>query len=62
MAGQPLALTAPSDPLRIGSIGEGELEGDSPPEEVAAKIHLGRPDPVQFRSQKLDEVAEARYA
>jgi hypothetical protein len=39
-------LTAPSDPLRIGSIEEGELEGDSPPEEVAAKIRVGGADPV----------------
>src|SRR5712671_7847617 len=44
----------------IGGIKEGEFEGDSPTEEVAAQIRLGGADAVQLRAQEIDEAAKTR--
>jgi hypothetical protein len=49
-----------SGPVGIGGIEEGEFEGDSPTEEVAAQIRLRGTDPVQLRAQEIDEAAKIR--
>ena len=49
-----------SVPLGVRSFEEGELEGDGPTEEVAAQARLCRADPVQLRTQEIDEAAKIR--
>ena len=49
-----------SGPVGIGGFEEGEFEGDSPTEEVAAQIRLCGTDPVQLRAQEIDEAAKIR--
>ena len=44
----------------VGGFEEGEFEGDSPTEEVAAQIRLRGADPVQLRAQEIDEAAKIR--
>jgi hypothetical protein len=44
-----------SGPLRVGGFEEGEFEGDSPTEEVAAQVRLCGADSVQLRAQEIDE-------
>ena len=41
-------------PADIGGFEEGEFEGDSPTEEVAAQIRLRRADPIQLRAQEIE--------
>ena len=38
----------------VGGFEEGEFEGDSPTEEVAAQIRLRGADPVQLRAQEIE--------
>jgi hypothetical protein len=44
-----------SGPVGIGGFEEGEFEGDSPMEEVAAQIRVRGPDPVQLCAAVEDE-------
>ncbi len=44
----------------VGGFEEGEFEGDSPTEEVAAPARLYGADPIQLRAQEIDEDAEIR--
>ena len=46
--------------ISVGGFEEGEFEGDSPTEEVAAQIGLRGAHAVQLRAQKIDEAAEIR--
>ena len=49
-----------STSTRLGGFEEGEFEGDSPTEEVAAQIGLRGADAVQLRAQEIDEAAKIR--
>src|SRR5207245_4988351 len=49
-----------SGSVSIGGFEEGEYEGDSATEEVAAQIRLRGTDPVQLRAQEIDEAAKTR--
>ena len=49
-----------SGPRGVGGFEEGEFEGDSPTEEVAAQVRLCWSNPVQFCAQEIDEVAKTR--
>jgi hypothetical protein len=49
-----------SGPVGIGGFEEGEFEGDSPTKKVAAQIRLRGADPVQLRTQEIDEGAKIR--
>ena len=49
-----------SGPVGIGCFEEGEFEGDSPLEKVAAQIRLRGADPIQLSAQEIDEVAKIR--
>ena len=49
-----------SGPVGISGFEEGEFEGDSPTEEVAAQICLRGTRPVQLRAQEIDEAAKIR--
>src|SRR5215471_5390905 len=44
----------------IGGTEKGQLKGDGPSEEVAAKIRLDGADPIQLSTQKIDEGAKTR--
>jgi hypothetical protein len=44
----------------VGGFEEGEFEGDSPTEEVAAQIRLRGADAVQLRAQEIDEATKIR--
>src|SRR5205807_4882652 len=54
------AVTKRSGPIAIGGFEEGEFEGDSPTEEVAAQIRVRGADAVQLRAQEIDEAAKIR--
>ena len=49
-----------SGPVGIGGFEEGEFDGDSPMEEVAAQIGVRGPDPVQLCAQEIDKAAKIR--
>jgi hypothetical protein len=49
-----------SGPLGLGGFEEGEFEGNSPTEEVAAQVRLCGADPVQLGAQDIDEAAKIR--
>src|SRR5438270_14069574 len=57
---QPILLRPPSGRVGIGGVEERQLEGYGPSEEVAAQIRLGGADPVQLRTQEIDEAAKIR--
>jgi hypothetical protein len=46
--------------ISVGGFEEGEFEGDSPTEEVAAHIGLRGADAVQLPAQEIDEAAKIR--
>jgi hypothetical protein len=49
-----------SGPVCVGGFEEGEFEGDSATEKVAAEIRLRAANSVQLRAQEIDEVAKIR--
>ena len=55
-----VARSRRSASIGIGGFEEGELEGDSPTEEVAAQIGLRGTDAVQLGAQEIDEGAQTR--
>jgi hypothetical protein len=49
-----------SGPVGVGGFEEGEFEGDSPTEKVAAQVLLRGADAVQLPAQEIDEAAKIR--
>ena len=49
-----------SGPVGVGGFEEGEFEGDSPTEKVAAQILLRGTDAVQLPAQEIDDAAKIR--